>query len=187
MLAELLTITCVIGNPPIIPESIFPVPWAKSSRLVGVVLLCGSSLSVASTHNKVSRLATNAMVNPVIQICNEPIISKEGKVNWPTNESKLSGTGTFTKCSWEIPKVSSPLVSRKKTIPAPTATKGPCTSLKNLPLSLKTVSQSTRMIIAIIAIKVAPGLIPFAMLKISENVFSPSTWKNAQSPWGSSS
>ena len=61
MLAELLTITCVIGIPPISPEMIFPIPWAFNSRLVGVTFFSGSNLSVASTHNNVSKLATIAI------------------------------------------------------------------------------------------------------------------------------
>ena len=35
-LAEVLTITEVIGNPPINPETMFPTPWAFNSLLVGV-------------------------------------------------------------------------------------------------------------------------------------------------------
>ena len=66
--AELLTITCVTGSPPIIPEMIFPAPWANNSRLVGVTLFSGSSLSVASTQSNVSKLATKAIVNAVTQI-----------------------------------------------------------------------------------------------------------------------
>ncbi len=81
MLAELLTITCVIGNPPINPEIIFPVPWANNSLLVGVTFLYGSNLSVASTHNKVSKLATNAMVKATTQISGFVITAKFGKLN----------------------------------------------------------------------------------------------------------
>ena len=54
-----------MGKPPINPERIFPVPCANSSLLVGVTFLSGSILSVASTHNNVSKLATNAIVNAV--------------------------------------------------------------------------------------------------------------------------
>ena len=39
-----------------------------SSLFVGVIRLSGSNLSVASTHKSVSRLATRAIVNAVIQI-----------------------------------------------------------------------------------------------------------------------
>ncbi len=53
MLAELLTITWVTGNPPINPETMFPIPWALNSWLVGVILFCGATLSEASTHGTV--------------------------------------------------------------------------------------------------------------------------------------
>ena len=39
-LAELLTITCVIGSPPMSPEIIFPAPWASScSATIRILLL----------------------------------------------------------------------------------------------------------------------------------------------------
>jgi len=91
MFAELRTITCVIGNPPIKPERIFPVPWASNSLLVGVTRLIGSNLSVASTHKSVSKLATKAIVNAVIQISGLVIAPKFGKLNWPINDSKSLG------------------------------------------------------------------------------------------------
>ena len=61
-LAELRTMTCVMGSPPSRPETVLPTPWAQSSRLVGVVRFKGSSLSTASTLSSVSRLATTASV-----------------------------------------------------------------------------------------------------------------------------
>ncbi len=66
MLAELRTMTCVTGNPPMSPETTLPRPCALSSRSVGVTRFCGSSLSVASTHSSVSRLATTASVMAVV-------------------------------------------------------------------------------------------------------------------------
>ena len=68
MLAELRTITCVTGKPPIKPDNMLPKPWALSSWLVGVTRRKGSSLSVASTHNKVSKLATIAMTMATLYI-----------------------------------------------------------------------------------------------------------------------
>ena len=65
ILAELRTITCVMGNPPIRPDTILPIPWAFNSWLVEVTRFFGSNLSVASTHNRVSRLATIAIVKAV--------------------------------------------------------------------------------------------------------------------------
>src|ERR1043165_6716364 len=62
ILAELLTITLVIGKPPIKPEAILPIPCANNSRLGEVALFSGSILSTASRHNKVSIEATAAMV-----------------------------------------------------------------------------------------------------------------------------
>ena len=47
-LAELLTITDVIGKPPKKPLIMFPVPCATNSLFVGVTLLIGSILSTAS-------------------------------------------------------------------------------------------------------------------------------------------
>ncbi|CAI8218499.1 MAG: Uncharacterised protein [Flavobacteriaceae bacterium] len=67
ILAELLTITWVIGRPPIAPEMTLPTPWANNSRFVGVTLLCGSILSVASTQSSVSKLATTQIVIATIQ------------------------------------------------------------------------------------------------------------------------
>ena len=60
MFAELRTITCVTGSPPIRPETMLPSPCALSSRLVGVMRLCGSRRSVASTQSSVSMLAMTA-------------------------------------------------------------------------------------------------------------------------------
>ena len=60
--AELLTITCVIGNPPIKPEIIFPTPCAFSSRFVPDLYYNESSLSVASTLKSVSKLPIKAIV-----------------------------------------------------------------------------------------------------------------------------
>ena len=60
--AELRTITWVIGNPPKNPLTIFPIPCAFNSWLVGVENFSGSYLSVASTESKVSKLPTKAIV-----------------------------------------------------------------------------------------------------------------------------
>ena len=67
MFAELRTITIVIGNPPIRPDIALPIPCAFNSLLVGDMFLSGSSLSVASTLNKVSILPTMAIVSATIQ------------------------------------------------------------------------------------------------------------------------
>ena len=45
--AELLTITWVIGNPPIKPDTILPKPCDFNFRFVGVILLSGYNFSVA--------------------------------------------------------------------------------------------------------------------------------------------
>ena len=68
ILAELRTITCVIGRPPINPEMMLPIPCAFNSLLVGVAKCSGSSLSVASTHKRVSRLATIHNTKAVVMI-----------------------------------------------------------------------------------------------------------------------
>ena len=67
-LALLLTITLVIGNPPIKPDIVFPMPCANNSLLVLVTLLSGSKLSTASTLNKVSKLAIMAIIKPLENI-----------------------------------------------------------------------------------------------------------------------
>ena len=90
----------------------FPVPCANNSLFVGVTFLCGSNLSVASTHNNVSKLATKAMVKPVTQTCGLESALKLGKLNWPKKELKLSGTGTLTKCTGLIPYLAFPLVTK---------------------------------------------------------------------------
>ena len=86
-MAELLTITCVIGNPPTKPEIMLPVPCANNSLLVGVTFLSGSNLSEASTLNNVSKLATKAIVNATTHTsgCCK-ITEKLGKLNCPTKE-----------------------------------------------------------------------------------------------------
>ena len=79
-LADVLTITDVIGNPPISPEKIFPTPCAFNSRLVGVTLLYGSNASAASIFSSVSRLATIASVRPVVHTCGRDRYSNFGKI-----------------------------------------------------------------------------------------------------------
>ncbi len=97
MLAELLTITWVIGSPPIIRKSRYRFLVPEAPDWWGNPLI-GSNLSVASTH-KVFKLATNAMVKAVTQISVLVITAKLGKVNWAKKELASSGTGTVTKCS----------------------------------------------------------------------------------------
>ena len=175
ILAEDLTITCVTGRPPINPDTILPAPCATSSLLVGVTLFRGSNLSVASTHNNVSRLATRAIVKAVTQIAGFVIPEKFGVLNCPKNISKLSGIGTLTRCLFDIPKTVLSWVKMKYKIPTPTATSGPCMRVKIFPLLERTVLQSSRITRAIIAIIVGPTLIALIAFKIPEKVVSPST------------
>ena len=97
-LAEVLTITAVTGSPPIKPEITLPNPCAFNSRLVGVILFCGSSLSPASVLSKLSRLAIMAMVTASIYTfgCKNPEIS--GNVNCCANWPSEFATGSFTSC-----------------------------------------------------------------------------------------
>src|SRR5690606_33627538 len=60
--AVVLTITEVIGSPPIIPEIMLPMPCAFSSLLGLEYLFLGSILSPASRQSNVSMLATTAIV-----------------------------------------------------------------------------------------------------------------------------
>ena len=60
-LAELLTMTAVIGKPPRIPLKKLPVPCAINSLFCGVMRLYRSILSMASTLSNVSRVATIQM------------------------------------------------------------------------------------------------------------------------------
>ena len=98
ILSDLLTITCVTGNPPIKPDTILPKPCAFNSLLVGVTLLSGSNLSVASTLNKVSKLATMASTIAIFQTSKLLMAEKSGKVNWPKKSPIELGTGTYTIC-----------------------------------------------------------------------------------------
>ena len=156
MLAELRTMTCVTGRPPIRPEKMLPVPWAISSRLVGVTRRRGSSLSVASTQSSVSRLATRAMVKPVSHTDGMVTALKSGKLNCPMKSSKLSGTGTLTRCSGEMPRPPLPIVISQM-IPAATATSGPGMILKTLLFFSSTASHRIRIPSAMKAMVVAPS------------------------------
>ena len=96
ILAELRTITWVNGRPPISPDTMFPRPCAFNSLLVGVTLLFGSSLSVASTQSNVSKLATMASTIAIFQTSILVIAEKSGKVNWLKNSIKVFATGSLT-------------------------------------------------------------------------------------------
>src|SRR5690242_13183684 len=104
-LAELLTITLVIGKPPIRPEAMLPIPCANNSRLGEVALFSGSSLSTASIHNSVSIDATAAIVKAIIYTCGFFNCEKSGNVKKLTNSLKLEATGTFTKCPFVTAKL----------------------------------------------------------------------------------
>ena len=75
------------------------------ASLVGVIFFSGSSLSVASTHKSVSRLATRAIVNATTHMSGFEIALKLGKLNCPRNEFISSGTGTFTRKELSIEKL----------------------------------------------------------------------------------
>ncbi len=65
MLAEPLTTTAVIGIAPSNPQKKFPTPCATNSLFTGVILLCLSSLSIASTQSNVSKVAKNSYQNTI--------------------------------------------------------------------------------------------------------------------------
>src|SRR5688572_29331203 len=122
-LAELLTITAVIGNPPISPLTILPSPCALSSWLSGDVRLNGSSLSTASILNKLSKLATMAIVNATVHVESVMIAEKSGKANCSIKDGNPSDTGNETKCSgptknagkfWNIILSSTPIATTSK-------------------------------------------------------------------------
>src|SRR6188508_751391 len=98
-LAVVLTITDVIGNPPIRPAKIFPTPCAFNSAFALEYLFIGSILSPASRHNNVSILATAVMVAAVIHTAGFVNAEKSGKVNWPKNSLAEEAVGNCTKCS----------------------------------------------------------------------------------------
>ena len=124
--AELLTITCVTGKPPINPEKIFPNPCAFNSLLVGVTPLSGSILSVASTLNNVSRLATMASITAIFHTSGLYIALISGKVNCVKKSLRPDGTGRLTSCSFAKVKLSAPDANRLlNTIPKITTTIGP--------------------------------------------------------------
>ena len=96
-LAEVLTITDVIGNPPIIPLKKFPIPWANNSRFGLVTLFSGSILSAASIQSNVSILATIAIVNPTTQTSYVDIDEKLGNEKKPIKSLKLFAIGSLTR------------------------------------------------------------------------------------------
>ena len=125
-LAELLTTTDVIGNPPMKELMRLPIPWAFNSKLVSVILLLTSNLSEASIQSKVSIEATIAMVAPTIQTLGfvNPLMS--GNVIIFLKSSSDCGTGKFTRCfsliAKELPDI---LKNSFSKIPAITATNAP--------------------------------------------------------------
>ena len=129
MLAEVRTMTEVIGIPPIRPLSILPAPCANSSRLPLVKRFSGSSLSAASMHSSVSILATAAMVAATIHTCGFWIAAKSGRENCPIKSLKDLGTGRLTKWSCEMAR-EDPLAlnTSLSTTPATTATSAPGTT-----------------------------------------------------------
>jgi hypothetical protein len=56
-----------MGMPPMMPETMFAAPCARSSRFNDDIRLYGSSRSAASSATRVSRLAASAMVAAAIQ------------------------------------------------------------------------------------------------------------------------
>src|SRR6186713_644368 len=103
-LAVVLTITDVIGMPPINPAKMFPIPCAFNSVLELENLFIGSILSPASKHNNVSTLATAAIVAAVTHTAGFVNDEKFGKLNWPKNSLTEEATGNCTKCSPVIAK-----------------------------------------------------------------------------------
>ncbi len=97
--AEVRTITDVRGRPPIKPETILPIPCAFNSRLVGVTRLYGSSSSAACMFSNVSRLATIAIVNAVVQTAKLVNAVKSGKVKNDANSGIEPAIGIFTRCA----------------------------------------------------------------------------------------
>ena len=57
------TISHVIGSPPAIPETMFPMPWAMSSRFGDVLRFSRSSRSTASSVRSACSEPTSAMVS----------------------------------------------------------------------------------------------------------------------------
>ena len=105
LLAEVLTTTEVIGNPPNKELTIFPNPWALSSTFVSVYLFWASILSLASMHSNVSIDATIAIVNAIIQTLEFVIAEKSGITIKFLNSIKVVGTGKLTKWLFTITKL----------------------------------------------------------------------------------
>ena len=82
ILALLRTITAVTGKPPNKADAEFPIPCAINSLLVGVIRLKGSNLSEASMLNKVSKLATIAILNAINITPNSAIREKLGELKF---------------------------------------------------------------------------------------------------------
>ncbi len=180
-LAVDLTMTEVNGKPPIKPEIILPVPCASSSRLVGVTLLSGSILSVASMVSKVSNEATIPKVNATIQTSLLNIPEKSGNDNWLINPEVLSNTGRWTiwasmttRCAWAVA-----IKTWLRITPNTTAIKAPGNNFRLAGFILSQANITIRHTIPMIA---APGWILLNMLKMEEKLFSPSAWKKSRSP-----
>src|SRR6188474_387194 len=99
ILADVLTITDVMGRPPIKPAKIFPIPWALNSVFELANRLNGSIFPPASRQSSVSILATVAIVAAAIQTAGFVNPEKLGKLNWLKNSPKEEAVGNFTKCS----------------------------------------------------------------------------------------
>ncbi len=144
-LAEVLTITEVIGRPPIKPEIRLPIPCACNSLFALEYLFNGSILSPASRHSSVSMLATMAIVTPTIYTLLFVSALKSGLVNCPKNSEKEDAVGSVTRWSCDIAR-GDPVALKIsfRMIPTTTTTNAPGSALiffKNASL-LKATSMS---------------------------------------------
>lgn len=101
-LAAPRTTTAVMGMAPSRPQRMLPIPCARSSRLTGVMRFLLSNLSTASTHNKVSKVASNPMIIPCIQMM------------WVVKILDKSGKTICVKTLWGFEQVACVLKSNPK-------------------------------------------------------------------------
>src|SRR5450432_632933 len=182
-LADPLTITDVSGNPPNNPERIFPIPCAFNSRFAGVLLFNGSSLSTASIPNRVSILATNAIVSPTVHTSALFKYSHLGNIKKLLKDAKSVAIGRFT--SWDMFRELRVPGTEKNTfirMPDTTTTRGPGKFLKNFFFFNADRSQTRSITIDINPMINANGVILLTELISSENVLLLSIWKKVSSP-----
>ena len=157
-LAEDRTITEVTGKPPIMPETMLPLPCASNSQFLSVERRRGSISSTAFTLSSDSRLATIASVAAVVHSAAVPICEKSGKVNRPTKPSKPCAIGTWTRCFASSAKLGASAANNALAVtPSSTTTSGPGNNFSGPCLGFN-LSHANRNTIHAMPMIAAPGV-----------------------------